>query len=381
MPVPVLHCYADYKWTGPSGPVARLCRALTERGWRSDLVCMGAGAATERSLPGRARQMGLTVHDDFSFGSVLRLWQWGADVRRLRELIDGGDYGLVHCHGSRDHFIGSWAMRGRRGEVPLLRTDHGAHRYRRRLPWRLFYGPAMIDHLIVLSDRFAFQAANLLDVSTDFVSTVRGAVDTEKYRPRTPPEGLRERLGFGEDDVVFGVVSRVQWHRRFDVLLGSAKRVQKLDPRVKIAVCGRGTHKKEILDDPVVQVGLKETVFPLGYRRDDYLDVLATFDAGMMLVPGSDASCRAAMEMAAMEKPLIVSQRGTLPDIVRDGETGMVIDDTPENLAEAMLEMAADPVRRREMGAAARERMKTVFSPDVQAEKVIAVYQQLLAER
>lgn len=381
MPVPVLHCYADYKWTGPSGPVARLCRALTGRGWRSDLACMGTGDATGRSLPGRAREMGLTVHDDFDFESALHLRKCRADVRGLRELVDGGDYGVVHCHGSRDHLIGSWAMRGRRGEVPLLRTDHGAHRFRKRLPWRVFYGPPMIDHLIVLSDRFAFQAANLLNVSTDFVSTVRGAVDTQKYRPRTPPDGLREHLGFRADDVIFGVVSRVQWHRRFDVLLGAAQRVQKLDPRVKVAVCGRGTHKKEILDDPVVEMGLEETVFPLGYRRDDYLDVLATFDAGVMLVPGSDASCRAAMEMAAMETPLIVSQRGTLPDIVRDGETGMVIDDTPENLAEAMLEMTADPVRRREMGAAARERMKTVFSPDVQAEKIIHVYEQLLAER
>jgi glycosyltransferase involved in cell wall biosynthesis len=377
----VLHCYADYKWTGPSGPVARLCRALTERGWRSDLACMSTGDATGRSLPGRAREMGLTVYDDFDFESALHLRKCRADVRRLRELVDGGDYGLVHCHGSRDHLIGSWAMRGRRGEVLLLRTDHGAHRFRKRLPWRVFYGPPMIDHLIVLSDRFAFQAANLLHVSTDFVSTVRGAVDTQKYRPRTPPDGLREHLGFAAEDVIFGVVSRVQWHRRFDVLLEAAQRMQELDPRVKVAVCGRGTHRKEILDDPVVEMGLGEAVFPLGYRRDDYLDVLATFDAGVMLVPGSDASCRAAMEMAAMGTPLIVSQRGTLPDIVRDGETGMVMDDTPENLAEAVLEMAADPVRRREMGAAARERMKTVFSQDVQVEKVIAVYEQLLAER
>jgi len=381
LPVPVLHCYADYKWTGPSGPVARLCRALTERGWRSDLACIGAGDATGRSLPGRAREMGLTVYDDFDFESVLRLWRSRGDVGRLRNLVDGGDYGLVHCHGSRDHVIASLAMRGRRREIPLVRTDHAARRYRKHLPWRVFYGPAMIDHLIVLSDRFAFQAVNLMGLSSDFVSTVRGAVDAQKYRPRTPPEPLRAGLGFRQDDVIFGVVSRVQWRRRFGVLLEAARRVQQLDARVKIAVCGRGTHKKDILDGPVVEMGLEETVFPLGYRRHDYLNVLATFDAGIMLAPGSDGSCRAAMEMAAMGKPLVVAEGGTLPDIVRDGETGMVIDDTPQNLAEAILAMAADPGQRREMGAAARERMQSVFSPDVQAEKVIAVYEQLLTAR
>jgi glycosyltransferase involved in cell wall biosynthesis len=79
-----------------------------------------------------------------------------------------------------------------------------------------------------------------------------------------------------------------------------------------------------------------------------------------------------------MGTPLIVARRGTLPDIVRDGETGIVVEDTPENLAEAMLEMAADPERRRQWGHAARGRMRRLFNPQRQTEKVIEVYRSLV---
>ncbi len=378
MGVPVLHCYGDYKWTGPSGPVARLCRELTRRGRRADLACIAADGEGKRSLPGRAREMGLRVYDEFFFESDPNLRRNDRDVRRLRRLVDEGDYGLVHCHGSWDQVIAALALRGRRARIPLVRTDHRARRYRRTPLHRLYYGPRLIDHLTVLSDRQRVHAVDKLRLPPDFVTTVRGAVDSEAFRPLEPPVGLREKLGFGTDDVVFGVVARVQYHRRFEVLLEAALHLRKLDPRVKIAVCGRGTHKSEILDEPVVHKGLQETVFPLGYRTDDYREVLATFDAGIMLVPGSDGSCRAALQMAAMRKPLVVARRGTLPEIVRDGESGVVIEDTPENLAEAVLDLAASAKERNRMGKAARRRVCRRFAPSGQAEAVEEVYRRVM---
>ncbi|MFO8008515.1 MAG: glycosyltransferase family 4 protein [Candidatus Brocadiia bacterium] len=381
MPLPVLHCYGDYKWTGPSGPVARLGRRLTDAGWRADLACIRPPDEPGRWLATNAREMGLRVLDGFHFDSSPNLRRNLADVRRLRRLVDEGGYGLVHCHGTWDHALCAFALRGRRERVPLVRTDHRGRHYRRNALWRAFYGPRALDRLLVLSDRFAVRAVELMGLDAGFVRTVHGAVDAEDFGPFAAPPGKRTELGLSDDDVVLGVVARVQPHRRFDVLLEAALKVQGLDPRVKIAVCGRGTHKERILDRPVARMGLERTVFPLGYRREDYRDVLATFDAGIMLVPGSDGSCRAAMEMCAMEKPLVVAERGVLPDIVRDGETGIVVKDEPDNLAEAILLMAADEQRRRRWGRAARRRMIQRFSPERQAQDVITVYEELLEER
>jgi glycosyltransferase involved in cell wall biosynthesis len=161
-------------------------------------------------------------------------------------------------------------------------------------------------------------------------------------------------------------------------LLEAAQLVCAADPHVKIAVLGRGTHVRAILDRPIEHLGLRDTVLPLGYHIGDYREVLSMFDAGLMLVPGSDGSCRAALQMAAMGKPLLVAERGVLPDIVRDGETGLVVRDTRENLADAMLEMAQSPGLRRQWGEGGRERMMQHFSLDRQGRQVVAVYESVL---
>ncbi len=378
VPARILHCYADYKWTGPTGPVLRLCQRLTRRGWPCELACM-AHPPGDDQLVQRAQDRGVRLIEAFRYGSRPWPWRFAGDARSIRRLVREGDYALVHCHGSRDHLVAGRGL-GRRGRArtPILRTDHAARELRRSLLWRSYFGPFTIDHLVVLSDRCRAQAVDRLRISPERVTTVRGAVDAEVFRPAEPPGGIRGQFGLTPEDVVIGVVARVQEHRRFEVLLEAAAIVRARDPRVKVVVCGRGTHKKAILDRPIARMGLEETVLPLGYRRDDYRQVLAMFDAGLMLVPGSDGSCRAAMEMAAMQKPLIVARRGVLPDIVRDGQTGIVVDDTPEKLSLAMLEMAADPGARQRWGRAARRRMKALFNPERECDETIAVYRRLL---
>jgi glycosyltransferase involved in cell wall biosynthesis len=356
-----------------------LLSELAARGWPVDLACMPDDPADSRTLPRMARQQGVRVLEGLHFESWPSLGKNLSDVRRLTQLIEGGAYRLVHCHGTWDQSVVAWALRRLGRPIPLVRTDHGAREYHRSLLDRWFYGPRFCDHLIVLADRYRAQAVERLGRDPATVSRVRGAVDVEQWRPTEPPPGLRHSLGLTDGDVVVGLVARVQPNRRFDVLIEAAEIVNRRDPRVKIVVLGRGTGKLKLFDRPVLEMGLECTVISGGYRRGDFRQVLSVFDAGMLLVPGSDGSCRAALQMAAMGKPLVVAQRGVLPEIVIDGETGIVVDDTPENLAEALLEMARDAERRRRWGQAARRRMVEEFSLARQADAVEDVYRRVVA--
>jgi glycosyltransferase involved in cell wall biosynthesis len=379
LPFPVLHTYADYKWTGPSEPLACVLRALGARGWRADLACMADDPAEPRTLPRTACQWGINVLDGFSFRDWPHVREAFADVALLARRIEEGGYRMVHCHGTWDQLIAARALRRLGRPVPLVRTDHAARDYHDNLRDRWFYGPRLCDHLIVLADRYRAQAVNRIGRAPESVSRVRGAVDVNEWRPMEPPEGLRRSLGFSESDVVIGLVARVQPKRRFDVIIAAADIVRRRNPHVKLLVLGRGTRKQELLDRPVRERGLENTVISGGYRRDDFRDVLATFDAGLMLVPGSDGSCRAAMQMAAMAKALVVAQRGVLPEIVIDGETGIAVDDTPPALADALLEMAEDADRRLRWGQAARRRMEEHFSLERQVSDLEEVYARVAA--
>ncbi len=282
---------------------------------------------------------------------------------------------IVHTHMMNDHDIAVKAAARSDYQPTLVRTiyDHDL-KMNRRL--RALLGKT--EGLVFLS-RHAherFVAERLFDAERCVV--VEGAVDTERFAPRLKCAERQAEYGIGPDDFLVGIVARVQHHRRFEILLAAAKIATANDPHVKFMIVGRGTHLEEIAKEPVQRMGLVDRVIFSGYRSGDYVDTINLFDAKVFLVPGSDGSCRAVRELMAIGKPVIAANRGMLPEIVTDGVDGLVIDDTPENLAEAILALAADRGRATRMGEAAAKKAVNSFGWAQHAAKVEDLYKQLL---
>ena len=134
----------------------------------------------------------------------------------------------------------------------------------------------------------------------------------------------------------------------------------------------------EVAVQPAKRLGLTNVTFT-GYLGPQYMDTLASFDALLFLVPGSDGSCRAIREAMAMGKAVIGARRGMIPEIVDDGKTGLVIDDTPETIARAIETLAADRARCRAMGQSGREKALRLYDIKRQALAVRDAYAALLA--
>jgi glycosyltransferase involved in cell wall biosynthesis len=136
---------------------------------------------------------------------------------------------------------------------------------------------------------------------------------------------------------------------------------------------------KPIALDPIKRMKLNDTIVLPGYQTgDDFVRTIASMDVNVFLVPGTDGSCRAVREAMAMGVPIIASQRGILPELVGDGERGLVIDDTPENLANAIIELAHDRERRIAFGQHAKQFAREHFSLDRQADIVGSIYRELM---
>jgi glycosyltransferase involved in cell wall biosynthesis len=358
--------------------VARLAHALQELGWPSDLACSGAPSPEQARLARKARALGIDVDDSMHLDSSPNVRKNLSDRRALRRKIRKGGYGLVHCHGTWDHFLTAWAL-GLRREIPLVRSDHKGRTYHSHPADKWFYGRRMADRLLVISDRARFQAVDRVGRFPETVVTVRGAVHHDNYCPDPAPPGTREKYGLAPEDFVIGIVARVQPHRRWELLIEAAVEIKRRCPRVKIVVLGRGSAKERLLDEPTRRLGLQDTVYPLGYLNEGYENALRMFDAGMLLVPGSDGTCRAAMEMAALAKPMVVGKEGVLPEVVIDGKTGFVVPYEAAQLEDAIVALAEMPAEERmKWGRAGRERMKRWFCPEREVEKVIGVYEDLL---
>ena len=202
-------------------------------------------------------------------------------------------------------------------------------------------------------------------------------VDPDRFRPFAKSQKLLAEFGLRTDEPVAGIVARVQKHRNFSLLLDAIEQVVREIPDFKLLIVGRGTHIDTVARQPVSRRGLDKNVIFTGYRTDDYRDVLNLFDYNIFLVPGSDGSCRAVREALACGKPVIAARKGILPELIRDGETGFLIDDKPADLARAMITMIRESEFRLRCSRAARQYAETILGPERFIKKVAACYESL----
>lgn len=346
----------------------RLVHGLRARGHTVDVACPEApheraGVATH------ARAAGLDPVFEVSVGRAADLLRDGRDAARLREVLRARRIDLVHAWHTRDHLL---ALRARRGTgVRVVRSWRHAERPS-GAPWnRWLFGPGT-DGLWCVSPQSAARATPLR--AGRAVAGGFGAVDLARFTPTPAAAGTRKSLGLSDDDRVVGIVARVQPQRRFDLLIDAAERLVRDDPHARVLVVGRGSRREEIAVEPVEQRGLADRVLFAGYRNDDYDQVLRAIDVFSLLVPGSDGTCRAVLEAAACGIPAVTTRRGSLPEIVVDGETGFVVDEDPQALADAWARVLTDDALRKELGDTAARRARTLFSPERFAEAVESLY-------
>lgn len=375
----ILHVLSDWKWTGPAEPALDLAAALAARGHTVSLACESPPHAVDDSVADRARARGIPVvpglrlRKHFALGANLRdLW---AMPRLLRDLqID-----LVHCHRGQDHLVAGIAVRRQGLPVAVVRTSYEGVPLRRTLRNRYLLRRCT-TRLIDISRTAAAADAATFGLGAERVPVIESPIDLARFDPARPRTDLRAALGLPPEAIVAGIVARVQRRRRFDVLLAALQHAVMREPRLRLLVVGRGTHRDEVLVEPARRLGLADRVILAGYRGADFVDVLRTFDFCCFLVPGTDGSCRAVRQAMALGIPPLVSRRGMLPEIVAHDRTGIVVDDAPKPLGEAMVRFANDAGMRRALGAAARADAVARFDPARIATAVEAVYRDAVAE-
>lgn len=384
----VLHLVSNHKLTGPVDPAIRLARALFD-------LHVDSRIAVGRPRPGKGpiddlvRERGLEPITELRLTKHRRLFLNRADVRRLSALMEREPVDVLHAHLDNAHGIAARARRvfrralGAGGPLRfpiIVRSIYEDVAPPPRLRHRWLHAREA-DGIFVFGDSVRESLVRTFGLPEHRVVRLDGAVVADRFHPRAPGDDLRDRFGIPREAVVVGIVARIQRHRRYDVLLEAVRRVMADLPEVHLLVLGRGTHARELAHERVQRLGLESRVRLPGYvGGDDYPRALACFDIKVFLVPGSDGTCRAVREAMATGVPVVAARRGLLPEIVRDGVDGLIVEDGVEPLAAAIRRLAGDPDLRRSLGENARRRASEDFSQRAQAEKVLAAYRRWLAE-
>ncbi len=371
----VLHLFSNCKWTGPAEPALNLCRALRDAGVDTAFACAPDAGRSMNMVVESARTRGVEPILDFHLRKHRHPWYNFQDVRRLRRYLTEHPFDIVHCHLDNDHEIAARALRG--SNTPLVRSSYegtGLDRSARRK--RML---ARTTALLEPSEMARLHDIAAFGIAPERTEVVPGAIDITRFDPDRRLPDAREKLGLAADACVIGIVARMQTHRHFEDLLQATRLVVDALPEARLLIIGRGTHQEKVAMEPARKLGLDGQVIFTGYiEGDDFVAAIRAMDVGVYLVPGSDGTCRAARELLAMGKPVVVADRGMLKEIVPDGQAGIVTDGSVAGLAGALLTLAIDSAKREALATGARRLAETRYALDPQAEQVKAIYERIL---
>lgn len=201
------------------------------------------------------------------------------------------------------------------------------------------------------------------------ISIIYGGVDTGRFSP-APPSGERR------EGPVVGCVGRLHPDKGQVVLARAAARVREAIPGVRILMAGDGPQRPE-LEAVIASEGVGETVTLLGDRRD-VPRLLGEMDI-LVLPSMNEGFANAALEGNSSGLPVIVSDAGGNPEVIADGETGLVFPRGDHRaLAQAIIRLCRDRDEARRMGEAGRARVLKEFGIDSLVRRHSHLYQGLI---
>ncbi|MGV3711080.1 MAG: glycosyltransferase family 4 protein [Gemmatimonas sp.] len=167
----------------------------------------------------------------------------------------------------------------------------------------------------------------------------------------------------------------------FDLAIDAFARIAGDFPRATLVVAGDGI-EREALIAQAQALGLASRIqFPGFIPHDSVPSAIA--QSVMVVMPSRfEPFGLVALEAAHMQRPIVVSNVGGLPEIVADGVTGLVVpDENPGAIAAAMARLLHEPATAAQLGVAGRTRALQHFSADRNTAMYEALFQRLKTER
>lgn len=353
--IKILHMRPRLELGGVSAHMALLSEGLVQRGHHAAVATSGGEAlATIKAL-------GLTIGICPSLypSDVLNLL---LSVLRINLLARTGGFDIMHSHHRFTTTVGY--LVSRITGIPLIATIHEFKLNHRGLS-RFWTGQAAIVPSRALRDHLIAH----YNLPTERVHVIHNAV---KFPPVDKHSPLRD------GSLRIGYVGRLSPEKGPRYFLESVPLIRQFVPEACFFVIGSGPDEQALRSQAAL-VGLAPDQVFLGHRTDIPTQLCAL---DIVVIPSlAESFSLVALEAMHQGRPVVASNVGGIPEVVQDGETGMLVAprDAPA-LARAVCRLAADPALRQSMGARAVAVAQSAFSPDRMVEETIMVYERVMRD-
>ncbi|MDH5769316.1 MAG: glycosyltransferase, partial [Nitrospirota bacterium] len=177
---------------------------------------------------------------------------------------------------------------------------------------------------------------------------------------------------------VVGTIGSLKYEKGHEYLLRAAKEVLESHTSVKFLIVGSGPLRNS-LENNVKSLGIANDVIFTGYRKD-VAELLSVMDI-FVLPSVKEGLPMVLLEAMAAKKPIIATRVGAVPKVIRDNETGILVE--PEDvytLQRAIGNFLDDIVKAHGLALEGYERVKKDFSSEKMCRAYLTLYRELLSQ-
>jgi len=320
------------------------------------------------SIPSLIRKID-PLKDFFSFISLLKL------IKKEKPVI-------VHTHSSKAGLVGrlaAWITR-----VPIIiHTPHGHVFFGHfgKTVSRLFLyieklADLITDHMVALTTQEKRDYVEFSVAATNKISIIHSGIDLETFsETQTDIAGKKNALGLNGQTPIVGTVGWLLPIKGPGILLEAMGYVWEQYPESQLVYVGKGDLEED-LKVRASGMGVSGNVKFLGWRND-VGEIIHTFD--IFVLPSlNEGMGRVIVEAMAAGKPVVASNTGGIPDLVKNEESGFLFPPGNEKvLAESIMRLLKDPELAEVMGQRGRL-LSQDFSTESMIRKIEQLYDRLL---
>lgn len=261
-------------------------------------------------------------------------------IKEVRTLIKKYNPDIVYAHSSKAGAIARVADIGLKNHC--LYNPHGwAFNMRCSAKKKAIYtaiekiAAPFCDKIICISDAEKQSALDKKICREDKLQVIFNGVDIESYEGGVHGEIKREELGIPEDAFVAGMVGRISPQKAPDVFVRMAKQVKDKVPKAHFIIVGNGNQENEIRKY-AMDNGFSDSLHITGWV-DNPMSYVELFDVACLLSRWEGFGL-ALPEYMMAGKPIVASRVDAIPNIIRDGENGLLVEvDDAVGASEAVL--------------------------------------------
>ncbi|MDI3480563.1 MAG: hypothetical protein PWQ97_218 [Tepidanaerobacteraceae bacterium] len=359
----VLHILTDTNIGGAGRYFLNLVSAWNFKRYELMAACPAGG-----KLESQLRKAGIKVFAISGGESSMKL----THIKEIRDIILAEKVDIVHTHAS---FAGRIA--GRLSGCKVVLTRHGLGTGRSGMVKRVatsIISRIFTDCIIAISRAVKI---NLIEsgVPADMIKIVYNGIDLSKFNGVKPR--LKRELGLGDGPII-GIVARLVPEKGYEYALFSMARVLKRFPNALMVIVGDGPLRQK-LKDMVDELQIMRNVIFLGYQ-ENVEGLVADFDV-FILPSVSEGMGLALLEAMALGKPVVATEAGGIPEVVKNGVNGLLVPPKDEgSLAEAIITILTSGQKAFSLGQAAKTTVFEKFSAKTMAEKTMEIYDKIFLQ-